>query len=180
MADLFDPLQRQRPLTLGVFRMDPHEEPCGAFLRPDGSACWRLWAPRTKSVELVLFDAAGRPEVVAMRPEAPGYFAHVACDVREGQRYAFRLDGGPDRPDPASRWQPDGVHQPSALFCRERFQWSEGGWGGGRRADLVIYELHVGTFTDAGTFDRIHARLDALHELGVTAIELMPVAQFPG
>ncbi|MBI3463271.1 MAG: malto-oligosyltrehalose trehalohydrolase [Planctomycetes bacterium] len=115
-----------------------------------------------------------------MLPEHGGYFVHAATNVREGQRYAFRLDGGPQHPDPASRWQPDGVQGPSAILIPEHFRWDEGNWSGVRREDLVIYELHVGTFTPEGTFDAVIPRLDALRELGVTAIELMPVAQFPG
>ena len=98
----------------------------------------------------------------------------------EGQRYAFRLDGGPERPDPCSLWQPEGVHGPSAVVRPDRFAWTDGGWKGVRREDLVFYELHVGTFTPEGTFEAIIPRLRDLRELGVTAVEIMPVGQFPG
>ncbi len=115
-----------------------------------------------------------------MKPEPGGYFSHTETEIEEGQRYAFRIDRRPERPDPMSRWQPDGVHRPSAVIWPDRFDWSEGDWAGLSRKELVIYELHVGTFTPEGTFDAITGRLEELRELGVTAIELMPVAQFPG
>lgn len=107
-------------------------------------------------------------------------FTFSAEGIIEGQRYAFSLDGGRDLPDPASRWQPDGVHAPSAVWDPTGFSWTDGGWKGISRQDLAIYELHVGSFTNEGTFAGVTERLQALKELGVTAIELMPVAQFPG
>ncbi|HJT76171.1 MAG TPA: malto-oligosyltrehalose trehalohydrolase, partial [Gemmataceae bacterium] len=152
---------------------------CGARARPDGSVHWRLWAPRARQVELVLLDG-GRRRPVAMRPDGAGYFEHAELGVAEGQRYAYRLDNGPERPDPASLWQPDGVHAASAVLRPERFAWTDADWQGVPRAELVFYELHVGTFTPEGTFDAVIPRLDSLRELGVTAVEIMPVAQFPG
>jgi maltooligosyltrehalose trehalohydrolase len=115
-----------------------------------------------------------------MESEERGYFRLVRPAVPEGQRYAYRLDGGPERPDPASLWQPDGVHAPSAVFRPGDFRWSDAGWKGLPREDLVFYELHVGAFTPEGTFDAVIPRLESLRRLGVTAVELMPVAQFPG
>jgi maltooligosyltrehalose trehalohydrolase len=160
--------------------MEPRQvRRCGALARPDGGVCWRLWAPYAKEVELVLFDGnQRRPR--RMTPDEEGYFSHVERQGREGQRYAYRMNNGPDRPDPASLWQPDGVHQPSAVVLPGRFCWSDQQWRGVRRQDLVIYELHVGTFTPEGTFDAVIPRLQELRKLGVTAIEIMPVAQFPG
>src|SRR5205823_843789 len=117
---------------------------------------------------------------VAMQPEEGGYFRHAEPHVREGQRYAYRLDNTQERPDPCSSWQPDGVHRPSAVLFPGRFPWTDQGWHGVRREDLVFYELHVGTFTPEGTFDAVIPRLPALRELGVTAVEVMPVGQFPG
>jgi maltooligosyltrehalose trehalohydrolase len=114
-----------------------------------------------------------------MRPGGHGWFEAHAGDVAPGQRYLFRLDDGPDRPDPASRWQPDGVHGPSAVLD-PRFAWSDDGWQGVGLADMVLYELHVGTFTAEGTFDAAAAELPRLCDLGVNALEIMPVAQFPG
>jgi maltooligosyltrehalose trehalohydrolase len=130
-------------------------------------------------VELVLIDAHGR-RVLPMIPEDWGYFRRAEPAIDEGQRYALRIDGGPDRPDPCSLWQPDGVHGPSAVVRPEQFRWTDQAWPGVARPDLVFYELHVGTFTPEGTFDAVIPRLAALCDLGVTAIELMPVAQFPG
>src|SRR5262245_5571760 len=152
---------------------------CGALGLPDGSVCWRVWAPRAGQVELVLLDG-DRRRAVAMAPEGRGYFVHTEANVPEGQRYAYRLDGGPERPDPASLWQPEGVHAPSAVVRPERFAWTDRRWAGVPRENLVFYELHVGTFTPEGTFEAIIPRLESLRALGVTALQLMPVAQFPG
>jgi maltooligosyltrehalose trehalohydrolase len=130
-------------------------------------------------VELVLIDGEARRGLL-MDVESGGNFRREESEISEGQRYAYRLDGGPERPDPMSLWQPDGVHQPSAVLFPERFAWDERGWTGLPRQDLVLYELHVGTFTPEGTFDAVVPRLDALQDLGVTALEIMPIAQFPG
>jgi maltooligosyltrehalose trehalohydrolase len=130
-------------------------------------------------VELVLIDG-DRRQAVPMTPEECGYFSHTRRDVPEGLSYAYRLNNGPERPDPASRWQPDGVHRPSAVLRTSRFSWSDHGWQGVSLQDLVLYELHVGTFTPEGTFEAVIPRLESLRELGATAIEIMPVAQFPG
>jgi maltooligosyltrehalose trehalohydrolase len=153
---------------------------CGALKRADGSVCWRVWSPYAQSMELALYPEPGECRILEMKPEPGGYFVHSEPEIEEGQRYAFRIDHGPERPDPMSRWQPDGVHCPSAVVCTDRFDWSEADWAGVSRNQLVIYELHVGTFTPEGTFDAIIERLEVLRELGVTAIELMPVSQFPG
>jgi maltooligosyltrehalose trehalohydrolase len=151
---------------------------CGAWGSSDGSIRWRVWAPLARQVELVL-PGDGRRRV-RMTPEEHGYFTHAEAGVREGQRYVYCLDGGDELPDPASRWQPDGVHWPSAVLYPERFAWTDRDWKGVPREDLVLYELHVGTFTREGRFDAVIPRLEALRQLGVTAVELMPVAQFPG
>jgi maltooligosyltrehalose trehalohydrolase len=152
---------------------------CGVVSRPDGSVRWRVWAPRAKQVELVLIDGERR-RAVPMRREERGFFQHVEANGAEGQRYAYRLDGGPERPDPCSLSQPDGVHAASAVVRPERFAWTDQNWKGVRREDLVFYELHVGAFTEQGTFEAVIGRLNELRELGVTAVEVMPVAQFPG
>jgi maltooligosyltrehalose trehalohydrolase len=160
---------------------------CGALPGTGESIVWRVWAPRARQVELLLAPSAparSAPEAsdfrrIAMAPGERGYFAHSEDRIADGERYAFSLEGGPPRPDPASRWQPDGLHRPSAVVRLDRFDWSEGAWKGLSRSDLVIYELHVGTFTREGTFDSLIGRLVDLRDLGVTAIELMPVCQFP-
>jgi maltooligosyltrehalose trehalohydrolase len=129
-------------------------------------------------VELVLTGPARR--AVAMQRQDGSYFVHTEPDIAEGRRYAFRLDNGPERPEPASLWQPDGIHAASAVLRPERFAWTDRDWRGVARQDLVLYELHVGTFTPDGSFEAVIPRLGALKDLGVTAVEIMPVAQFPG
>src|SRR5947209_11448141 len=120
--------------------MQPDERgPCGAIELPDGSVRWRVWAPRARAVELMLIDG-DRRQAVSMTPEERGYFSHTRRDVAEGQAYAYRLNNGPERPDPASRWQPEGVHRPSAVLRPGRFSWSDHGWRGVRQQDLVLYE----------------------------------------
>lgn len=151
---------------------------CGVLPETDGSVRWRVWAPKARQVELVLSGPARR--AVAMHSEGSGYFTHVEAGISEGQRYAYRLDNGPERPDPCTLWQPDGIHRPSAVVFPQRLTWSVNEWKQPGRNELVIYELHVGTFTAEGTFDAVIPRLDDLRALGVTAIEIMPVAQFPG
>jgi maltooligosyltrehalose trehalohydrolase len=152
---------------------------CGTLTRPDGSVTWHLWAPRARWVELVLIEG-DRRRSVPLEGEGRGFYHCTLPNVPDGQRYAYRLDGGPERPDPASRWQPDGVHAPSAVLRTDRFSWTDQHWRGVPLSDLVFYELHVGTFTPKGTFEAVIPRLEALRSLGITAIELMPVAQFPG
>ena len=158
---------------------DPLTPDVGVVPLDGSTARWRVWASKADRVDLVL-DQVDGPGKVATEPEGHGYFVCVTPLPRTGQRYGYSLDGGPPRPDPASRWQPDGINALSAVVFPETFDWDEGGWAGIDRKDLVIYELHVGTFTPEGTFDAITTRINSLLELGVTAIELMPVAQFPG
>lgn len=155
--------------------------PCGALTRSNDSVCWRVWAPQACAVTLVLHDPPdGQNRKILMQPERDGYFTHTEPHVADGQPYTFQLDDGPQRPDPASRRQPQGIHQPSAVVRLDRFEWTEGDWPGIHREQLVIYELHVGTFTASGTFEAAVERLESLREMGITAIELMPVGQFPG
>lgn len=151
----------------------------GAFPQSDGTTEWCIWAPQHERVSLVLWQG-GRKRALAMHREEGGHF-RLRISAAHGQRYAYLL--GDDRreyPDPVSRWQPDGVNQPSAVFNPAEFRWSDSGWRGIAADALVIYELHVGTFTREGTFDAVIERLDELVELGITAIELMPIAQFSG
>jgi maltooligosyltrehalose trehalohydrolase len=121
-----------------------------------------------------------RRRAAVMRREERGYYHYTETKTFDGQLYAYRLNGGPERPDPCSLWQPDSVHGPSAVVRTERFSWSDDEWRGVPRQGLVFYELHVGTFTPQGTFEAIIPRLNELRDLGVTAVEIMPVAQFPG
>jgi maltooligosyltrehalose trehalohydrolase len=115
-----------------------------------------------------------------LTPEADGMFSGWVTDAAPGHRYRYRLNGGDAYPDPASRFQPDGVHGPSMIVSPWTFEWTDGRWTGVPLADLVIYELHVGTFSQSGSFAGVMSHLPALRDLGITAIELMPVAAFPG
>jgi maltooligosyltrehalose trehalohydrolase len=151
----------------------------GALLQADGSMLFRVWAPRCESLRIATWPAGRRVEHT-MRPEADGYFSHRLTRADEGLRYAYVLPNRLERPDPASRWQPEGVHRPSATFVPDAMDWSDDGFCGVAQGDLAIYELHVGAFTPEGTFEAASRRLAELVELGVTAVELMPVSQFPG
>jgi maltooligosyltrehalose trehalohydrolase len=136
----------------------------------------RVWAPAAERVEVEL-DGRRR---VAMQPDGGGWFRLDTPDTRPGARYAFSLDGGAPRPDPRSPSQPDGIDGPSCVVDHAAFGWSDDGWHGLHLPSAVVYELHVGTFTAAGTFDGVIDRLDHLVDLGIDAIELMPVAEFSG
>ena len=158
---------------------DPEIPPVGIIPLGNSRARWRVWAPKAERVELVL-GAGESARRLPMDAEPRGFFGIDAELPEPGLRYAYSLDGGPPLPDPVSRWQPDGIDTPSAAEFPERFRWNEGDWRGIARQDLVFYELHVGTFTTEGTFEAALGRVGELRELGITAIELMPVGQFPG
>jgi maltooligosyltrehalose trehalohydrolase len=135
-----------------------------------------VWAPAASRVTVVV-DGLGEHDLEA---RALGVFEREIPGVRAGTDYGFRLDGKEARPDPVSRFQPAGVHGPSRVVDPRAFRWTDGRWTGREMADLIIYELHVGTFSDAGTFDGAIGHLAELRALGITAVELMPVAEFPG
>ncbi len=141
-----------------------------------GGTAFAVWAPTHRRVELVLAD--GR-RVDAARGD-DGVFRVRVEGIGAGARYRYSLDGGSPMPDPASRFQPEGVHGPSEVVDPSSYAWRDAGWRGVAMRDLVIYELNVGAFTPDGTFDAARERLPELAELGVTAIELMPVHDFPG
>ena len=141
----------------------------------DGGAHFRVWAPRRARVAVL----AGQRRI-ELEPEVDGWFAGFAEGLRAGQRYRYLLDDAIDVPDPWSRWQPDGPTGASELIDPRRFRWSDDGWRGVRIPGQVIYELHVGTFTEDGTWTAAETELAALAELGVTVLELMPLADFPG
>ncbi len=158
--------------------MTPHFRPTfGAWL-DEGGARFRVWAPRRKHVELVLERPGG--ETRPLEKAEDGTFSGFVPGVRAGELYRYRLDGEGPFPDPVSRFQPHGVHGPSEIVDPRRFLWSDEGWPGVVIEDLIIYELHVGTFSSAGTFAGARGRLPYLRDLGVTGIELMPVAAFSG
>jgi maltooligosyltrehalose trehalohydrolase len=151
----------------------------GAKLMEDGSAQFSVWGPRVERVSLLL-TRDGSASDHPMTRGADGVHDVRIADVPPGSDYLFRLDAERDRPDPVSRCQPMGVHGPSRVIDPAAFRWSDSSWAGLESGDLILYEIHVGTFTRAGTFDAAADRLPYLRELGITAIELMPVAQFPG
>ncbi len=150
----------------------------GAILKKDGTCFFRVWAPLRKTAALRLLSPSVR--MLKMRQEAQGYWEVLAEGVDPGVRYQYELDERLLRPDPASCFQPAGVHGPSAIIDHAAFDWHDGAWKGMRPDEMILYELHIGTFTPEGTFDAAAQRLDDLQELGVNAVELMPVAQFPG
>ncbi|EHM94951.1 malto-oligosyltrehalose trehalohydrolase [Actinomyces sp. oral taxon 849 str. F0330] len=135
-----------------------------------------VWAPAAQTVELHL---PGQDRLVDMIP-APGGWWTAPLDLEPGTDYAFRVDGSPNRPDPRSALQPDGVHGPSRTVDPDAWQWTDQNWAGKDLRGSVIYELHVGTFTPEGTLDAAITRLGHLADLGVDIVELMPLAAFPG
>ncbi len=154
-----------------------HRMPFGAEVREDRTTRFRLWAPAAETVELWLEDHA---RALPMPRDAGGWAELVTREAPPGTRYQFRIDGELLVPDPASRFQPEDVHGPSEVVDPLAHRWTDAGWNGIAAERLVFYELHVGTFSPDGTFARIAERLDHLAALRVTAVELMPVADFPG
>jgi maltooligosyltrehalose trehalohydrolase len=151
--------------------------PVGAEVTVEGTHL-RVWAPVCERVDVV---AGASQRATALTREPDGYFSGLVAGLGVGDRYGFRLDGGTQVfPDPASRSQPDGPHKPSAIVDPARFDWTDASWRGVGGHGQVIYELHVGTFTAEGTFAAAARELPALRELGVTVVEVMPVAEFPG
>lgn len=153
--------------------------PAGPERLPSGKMLFRVWAPRVLRPEVVLLKRGGEQRF-AMEAEENGYFRAGIDGVCDRDRYWFALDGEKLRPDPASRYQPEGVHGPSAVVETDRFRWKAKKWKGLALEEYVFYEIHTGTFSDQGTFDSAIAHLDELKHLGVTCVEIMPVAQFPG
>lgn len=143
-----------------------------------GNRChFRVWAPGIKKVELELLGP--RASFIPLEAEERGYHSAQVEGVAPGTRYRFRLEGGASYPDPASRSQPEGVHGASEVLGPD-FPWTDQAWKGLPLRDYVIYEIHVGAYTERGDFDSLIPHLERLKQLGVTALELMPVAQFPG
>ncbi|MCT7979117.1 malto-oligosyltrehalose trehalohydrolase [Laspinema olomoucense] len=138
-----------------------------------------VWAPTLKEVAVVISDGKEQ-RAIAMEQQAEGYWKATAEGITPGTRYFYRLDGNLMRPDPAAHLQPDGVHGASAVVDPKAFSWSDRSWCNLPLEEYIIYELHVGTFTPEGTFEAIIPRLGVLKNLGINAIEIMPVAQFPG
>jgi malto-oligosyltrehalose trehalohydrolase len=151
-----------------------HELPFGAEIVP-GGVRFRLWAPKAATVELEL-DGANRS---AMMPEHEGWFGLTTSAAGAGDRYRYVVDGQPV-PDPAARYQPEDVHGRSEVIDPTGYDWRDHDWRGRAWEEISLYELHIGAFSASGDFDGVRCHLDHLTRLGVTAIELMPVADFPG
>ncbi|MBU1647794.1 MAG: malto-oligosyltrehalose trehalohydrolase [Proteobacteria bacterium] len=153
----------------------------GPTLLQDG-VFFRVWAPRTATVAVRQISDKGSNQdgTIELMPEEKGYFSGFVPCMEAGTLYTFLLDNRLERPDPASRCQPQGVHGPSQVLDPSSHGWMDSDWHGRDLADFIIYEIHVGTFTADGTFAGVEHKLDYLCELGITAVELMPVAQFPG
>lgn len=156
-----------------------HRMPYGAEILDGGAVRFRLWAPAARSVDLCLAQEAGE-RVLPMQAGGEGWYEHVTDVASAGSHYHYRIDGGLRVPDPASRFQPDDVQGPSQVIDPKAWEWRDDGWRGRPWEEAVFYELHVGTFTPRGTFLGVKERLEHLLNLGITAIELMPVAEFPG
>ncbi len=153
--------------------------PIGAEPQPGGGVHFRVWAPKSPSVHVELLENGKVIRAAPLVPEPDGYFSGVVPDARAGTLYKFRLDSG-SYPDPASRFQPDGPHGPSQAVDPSNFEWTDQTWKGLSVKDLVIYEMHLGTFTPEGTWRSAQRELARLKDLGVTTLEIMPIADFPG
>lgn len=159
--------------------------PVGAECLPGGGVHFRVWAPRRRRVSVFLEGTAGQistgPREVELSSEGDGYFSSTVHQAGDGSCYRYRLDGGADLfPDPASRYQPDGPHGPSQVVDPAGFDWTDEDWRGIGVAGQVIYEMHIGTFTQEGVWATAAEQLPDLANLGITVLEVMPVAEFPG
>jgi maltooligosyltrehalose trehalohydrolase len=154
-----------------------HRMPFGAEVLPGGEVRFRLWAPSQEAIALVLED---EQQVLPLDRLEDGFFGLTTAAARPGSRYWYQLQDGFRVPDPASRFQPEDVQGPSVVVNPAAYAWQEAGWHGRPWEEAVLYELHVGAFSEEGTFDGVRRRLDYLADLGVTAVELMPLSDFAG
>jgi maltooligosyltrehalose trehalohydrolase len=154
--------------------------PFGAEVTDHSQVRFRLWAPGARKIDLSLDDGKGVAQILPMSRLEDGYYEIVTDKAKAGSLYRYRIDGENEVPDPASRLNPQDVHGPSQVVDPTEFDWTDEGWHSRPWHEAVVYELHVGTFSPEGTFAGVQARLDHLVELGVTVIELMPIADFPG
>jgi maltooligosyltrehalose trehalohydrolase len=151
--------------------------PVGAEVQAGGGVHFRVWAPRVQRVEVLIEEGAHR---AVLAPEDGGYHSGFVPPAAAGNRYRYLLDEKQAFPDPASRFQPEGPHGPSEVVDPERFAWSDSAWHGVHGRTQIVYELHVGTFTEEGTWTAARQQLQSLVDLGITVIELLPVADFVG
>ena len=152
---------------------------CGTRFEASGACEFAVWAPSREKVAVHFLCGSG-DLYCGMTKDNFGYHRALIRDVHPHSRYVYRLDDLHEHPDPGSRFQPEGVHGPSEIVDLEAFQWSDSGWQAPNLEDSVFYEAHVGTYSEEGSLDGLRAHLPDLAELGVTTIELMPVAQFAG
>jgi maltooligosyltrehalose trehalohydrolase len=156
-----------------------HEEPnIGACYRGNGQCTFTVWAPFLEKVALRIISP--QRKIFNMTKDSKGYWKTLVRDVYPGTRYLYGLNDAHERPDPASCFQPGGVHGASEVIDHSSFRWKDENWRGIPLHEMIIYELHVGTFTAEGSFEAIIPRLDELKGLGINAVEMMPIAQFPG
>src|SRR5581483_11384372 len=139
-----------------------------------GQTSFRLWAPEARSVTLRLVGRGDYP----MQRQGEDFV--LSLPARAGERYFYLVEGSDPRPDPVSRFLPEGVHGPTEIVDPAEFQWTDSQWRGLDLQHYILYELHIGTFTPEGTFDAAIEKLSYLKNLGITAIEVMPVAACPG
>jgi maltooligosyltrehalose trehalohydrolase len=158
---------------------DLHFDDLGAKVLKEVGTRFRVWAPKAKAVTLLMLSGKAVGTVV-MQQEEKGYYSVTIPEAADGDRYLYQLDDGPARPDPVSRFQPEGVNEASQVVDPRLFGWTDDGWNGIPLEQYRIYEIHVGTFTKEGTFEAVIEHLDYLVDLGITALELMPVSQCPG
>jgi maltooligosyltrehalose trehalohydrolase len=156
----------------------PWELRFGASVRNGDNVEFRVWAPKITNLTVRILGA--KIQTIPMTRTPDSEFVATVPHLSEGMDYFYVLEGERERPDPVSRWQPQGVHGPSRIVNPKSFGWSDQGWSGVPLKDFIIYELHTGTFTREGTFESIIPRLPYLRDLGITAIEIMPVAEVPG
>ena len=150
----------------------------GAIINTRGVCNFNVWSPMAGRMELKIF---GDNELrLPMNKVNNNFWTLAVENLHPGDKYFYVIDGNKSRPDPASYFQPEGVHGPSQVIDHNSFKWQDDNWSGATEADAIIYELHIGTFTEQGTFLSAVEKLDQLAELGITAIEIMPVSQFPG
>lgn len=150
----------------------------GAAYQAGGKCTFGLWAPHRRSMELHILSP--EEKLVPMQKDRKGFWHTEAKNIAPDTFYMYRLDGELERPDPASNFQPEGPHGPSSVIDHAAFKWSDHKWVGVKLEDMIIYELHIGTFTPQGTFEAAIGHLDELVDLGITAVEIMPVSQFAG
>ncbi len=152
---------------------------CGAHYLGQSRCRFTVWAPFRSRMEVKILDQ-DRDRIIPLEPTHQGYWQAEVLDVAPGSLYFYRLDKDLERPDPASRSQPEGVHGPSMVVDHSAFAWEDQGWQNIPQSELMLYELHIGTFTPEGTCRSVIPRLGELKDMGITALSLMPVSQCPG